>query len=119
MSSFTDELIVEPMPDGRKWKLIKEFDYDIGFEGSGDTIHVPAGFVTDFASVPFIFWSLLPPWGKYGKAAIIHDFCYQSHCRCRAMSDYIFKEAMGILNVPKWKIFVMYWFVRIFGVFAY
>src|SRR5262245_57983090 len=34
-------------------------------------VDVPAGFVTDFASVPRIFWSVLPRDGKYTYPAII------------------------------------------------
>ena len=78
MSSFTSALIVTPMADGRKWKLWKEFTYHIGSRYSKDYVHVPVGFITDFASVPWVLWSWLPSWGKYGKAAIIHDFLYQN-----------------------------------------
>lgn len=39
-------------------------------------IRVPAGFVTDFASIPRAFWVVLPPTGKYGKAAVVHDYLY-------------------------------------------
>ena len=48
MSSFTDPLIVSPLPDGRKWKLVDGFTYHVGSEQSPDIIHVPAGFITDF-----------------------------------------------------------------------
>lgn len=119
MSSFTDPLKVTPMPDGRTWKLLEEFDYHIGAETSPDVIHVPAGFVTDFASVPFIFWAIFPSWGKYGKAAIIHDFLYQSKIRTRLEADAIFVEAMGVLGVSKWRQFLMYWGVRCFGWLGY
>src|SRR5262249_35732270 len=40
------------------------------------SIMVPRGFVTDFASVPRLFWSLLPPIGRYGYAALFHDYVY-------------------------------------------
>ena len=73
MSSFTENLIVSPLKDGKSWVVRKEFFYDIGFEGSGDTIVVPVGFVTDFASVPQFFWGIFPTWDKYGKASVIHD----------------------------------------------
>ncbi|MDI5166053.1 DUF1353 domain-containing protein, partial [Salmonella enterica subsp. enterica serovar Montevideo] len=39
-------------------------------EDKNDVIEVPVGFVTDLATVPRIFWSLLPPDGEYAKAAI-------------------------------------------------
>lgn len=115
MSSFTSTLIVTPMPDGRKWKLWKEFSYHIGSEYSADYVHVPAGFVTDFASVPFVFWAILPRWGRYGKAAILHDWLYHYHIRTRKEADCIFYEAMLVNGTKKWKAKVMYWAVRIAG----
>lgn len=39
---------------------------------------VPKGFVTDFASVPEILQGLIPPTGRYGKAAVIHDYLYRT-----------------------------------------
>lgn len=40
----------------------------------GDTFTVPAGFVTDFATVPrFLHWLWLP-YGAYTRAAVLHDW---------------------------------------------
>jgi hypothetical protein len=119
MSSFTDELVVTPMPDGRKWKLVKEFDYHVGSENSNWVVHVPKGFVTDFASVPWGLWNIFPSWGKYGKATIIHDYLYQSKETSRLIADTIFKEAMLVLKVPMWKVNLMYWGVRTFAWIGY
>jgi hypothetical protein len=119
MSTFTDDLVVSPLADGRKWELRCAFDYHVGSEDSPDVIHVPLGFVTDFASVPQIFWSILPPTGKYGKASVIHDYLYQSKIRSRMQADAIFHEAMLVLKVPKWKAGLMYWAVRCFGWLGY
>jgi hypothetical protein len=119
MSSFTDKLIVTPMPDGRRWKLEYEFDYHLGKADSPYFIHVPAGFITDFASVPPALYWLFPPWGKYGAAAIVHDFIYQSKILDREMADLIFKEAMCVLGVPAWKRNLMWAGVRLFGWLGY
>ena len=121
MSRFTDVLVVSPLADGRTWVTQKEFGYDVGKEGSGDSIDVPIGFMTDFASVPRPLWAFLPRWGKYGNAAVIHDWCYweQKRTRNRKKSDEIFREAMEALKVPKWKILLMYWAVRLGGGLAW
>jgi hypothetical protein len=119
MSSFTNKLILSPLSDGKKWVLRKEFSYDIGEIGSGDTITVPTGFVTDLASVPRIFWSILPPWENYGPAAVIHDYLYFSHEKTKAESDYIFYEGMMVLKVPTTKAKIIYNSVKIFGKNAY
>ena len=119
MSSFTSPLIVTPMPDGRKWKLVKPFSYHVGSKHSRHIISVPKGFVTDFASVPQFLWSWLPFWGKFGKAAVIHDFIYQTHCKTRREADDIFLEAMLVGGTKRWKAKLMYYGVRAFGWMAW
>lgn len=115
MSSFTTPLIVSPLPDGRRWRLVFQFGYDVDHEGSSDRITVPAGFVTDFASSPPPVWWLIPPWGRYGKAAVVHDYLYLTKTRTRKDADDIFREAMIVLRVAPVRVFLMYWAVRLFG----
>lgn len=43
------------------------------YVGADDVIVIPSDFVTDLASVPRLFWALLPPSGAYEKAAVLHD----------------------------------------------
>ena len=83
---------------------------------------VPAGFVTDFASVPRIFWRLIgPPTGygrdaAYGKAAVIHDFLYFTPgTRSRQDCDDVFLEAMTDLGVSKARRTLMHLAVRVGG----
>ena len=114
MSSFTEPLLVEYI-DGKNWKLIKEFSFYFYYKNKKITITVPTGFITDFASIPRIFWSLLPPTGKYGKAAVIHDYCYRKRLLPRKLADKVFLEAMKVLKVARWKIYIMYLAVRLFG----
>ena len=57
-------------------------------------VRVPAGFVTDFASIPRIFWSVLRPDGLYSYAAIVHDFLYWEQPVTRSAADDIFKFVM-------------------------
>ncbi len=65
--------------------------------------------ITDLASVPRIFWTPLPPDGKYAKAAIIHDYLYDNALRTKKEADLILLDGMTVLGVPKWKRTVMYW----------
>lgn len=114
MSSFTTQLKVTPLGDGRRWKLIEPFEYyRTGREHVRYT--VPAGFITDFASVPRLLWPILPPYGRYGKAAVLHDYLYRSGIVGRCEADIIFKEAMEVLGVARWKRRVLYAGVRLFG----
>lgn len=119
MSSFNSKLILEPLDDGRRWKLVEPFVYEIGKLGSGNKIEVPAGFITDFASVPRGLWNIFPPWGVYGKAAILHDWLYQEQKRTRAESDKIFLEAMKALGVSFLKRRLIYRGVRLGGWLAW
>ena len=119
MSRFTNALVVSPMADGKTWVLLRPFGYDVGEEGSGDAVDVDIGFMTDFASIPRIFWILLPRWGKYGNATVVHDWLYWAQVKTRRVSDNIMLEAMGVLSVPSWKKYLIYWMVRIFGGIAW
>ena len=119
MSRFTEPLVVTPLPDGKTWIILSDFGYEIGEEGSGDTVDVPIGTHTDFASIPRLLWAIFPRWGKYGNAAVVHDWLYWSQNRSRLESDIIFLEGMGVLDVPVWKRHVIYYAVRWFGWIAW
>lgn len=119
MSQFTKALVVTPLADGRTWVLLEPFSYDVGSEGSGDTVHVPPKFMTDFASVPRVFWIFIPQWGKYGNAAVIHDWGYWSKERSKTKTDLIFLEGMEVLGVGAVKRYIMFLGVYLFGWMAW
>lgn len=115
MSSFTTPLRLEPLDDGRRWRLIEAFRYRIGSRRSPFVLTVPTGYVTDFASVPRVFWALWPPWGRYGKAAVLHDYLYSRVDICRMLADAVFFEAMTALQVGAVTRWALYLAVRLFG----
>jgi hypothetical protein len=118
MSSFTTPADLRLV--GRyKFELLAHFDFHIGAYPSENVVSVPAGFVTDFASVPRLLWSVFPPHGKWAKAAIVHDYLYATAKLSRSESDKIFLEAMCVLEVPKVKRILMYLAVRLFGASSY
>lgn len=127
MSSFTTPLRVESVGDN-EWKVIEPFTYKIGNVDSNKFVTVPVDYVTDFASIPRILWSILPPWGRYGKAAVIHDYLYSVHCYTEVVgtdvktvdisrkdADNIFREAMQVLKVNSIVSYGMWKAVRWFG----
>jgi len=116
-SKFYSELYVEILNGGRKRKLVKKLIYYS--KSLNQMVAVPEGFITDFASVPRIFWNILPPSGKYTKAAVLHDYFYQTHLVDKKTADIIFKEAMECLGVSKFKIWCMYNAVKFFGASSY
>ena len=99
MSIFTNALLVSPLSDGKSWVIVGDFGYDIGEEGSSMKVEVKRGFVTDFASVPRMLWWVLPKWGVYGNAAVIHDWLYWDQQTTRKEADGILLEAMAVLHV--------------------
>lgn len=89
-------------PDGRQWK-------------------VPAGFVTDGASIPQEFWSLIgsPFTGKYRVAAVFHDAAYSTLGMIKSHADNMLYEAMLELGCPRLHADVIYEGVRIGGQSAF
>lgn len=62
-------------------------------------VEVPIGFVTDFASIPRVFWTALPKDGLYTYPAIVHDFNYWMQARTREEADNILKFGMEDFKV--------------------
>jgi Protein of unknown function (DUF1353) len=119
VSRFTAILLVSPLADGKTWVVMRPFGYDVGAEGSADHVDVPVGFQTDFASIPRPFWIILPKWGRYGNAAVVHDWLYWAQTRPRAAADHVLNEAMRVLGVGAVTRLLIYRAVRLFGGFAW
>ncbi len=119
-NSFKTPLVVEVMPSGKRFRLHHEFTYRKKYGGGTAIISIPTGFETDFASIPRFARILIPKLGRYNKAAVIHDWMYQSGKGYRRkFVDQFFLEAMSDLGVAKWKRYVMYWAVRLGGWMAW
>ncbi len=65
---------LEDQEDGCTAKLLQRLTY---LTEDRWLIEVPAGFVTDFASIPRFLWAIIPPRGRYNRPAIVHDFLYK------------------------------------------
>ena len=66
-------------------------------------IEVPSGFLTDLASIPRVFWPLVPVNGRHRAAAILHDYLYVTQPCTRAEADALFLEAMHAGGV-RWSV---------------
>jgi len=69
--------------------------------------------------VPRPLWWLFPKWGKYGNAAVIHDYLYWDQRYSKKKADLIFREAMGVLGVNKLTSYILYRSVFWFGCCAW
>lgn len=110
--------------DGRTWKVKAPFVYETTIlppAAYGAVIlAVSIDFVTDFASIPRVLWNILPPTGRYGKAAVIHDLLYRTKgLATRAQADAILFEAMGVLGVRWLTRWTIYSGVRVGGARSY
>lgn len=118
------QLVVRENGDGT-WTLVEPLVH----ESPAGSFVVPAGFVTDFASVPRILWSVIAPTGAHSRAAVIHDFLYAAKPPvsynkdgvtvrmplARSQADTAFYEAMLADGVPPSRAWVMWAAVRLFG----
>ncbi|MEU6251922.1 DUF1353 domain-containing protein [Streptomyces sp. NPDC047043] len=96
----------------KTWELLAPVEY----EGRDRDFIVPPGFTTDFASVPTVFVWLIPRYGVYTKAAVLHDFlCCNSALVSRRDADGIFRRALRELGVSVLRRWMMWAAVRAGG----
>lgn len=113
MNAQAAALVVSPTADGQAWQLVEPLTVTL----RRATYTIPRGFVSDFASVPRLFWSICPPYGKYTLAAVLHDYLYSggSFGTTRKEADRAFLEVMLGDGTKTWRAFAMYRMVRWFG----
>lgn len=85
---------------------------------------VPKGYITDGASVPRIFWNILPPnKAEYLSAAIVHDYLTDLATEKKSitfkLADNTFKEMLVELGVKKREVFLLYTGVRLYHLLRY
>jgi len=125
MSSFTAPPAVRPMGNN-KFKLLESFEYyyAVGKEDT-ESIIVPKGFVTDFASIPSaLHWIINPTDQHIMKPAMIHDILYTKEkifksgteeFYTRRESDVLMFDMMRIQGAPLWKLIGVYLALRAGG----
>ena len=104
--------------DGCNWRLARELVYETA---DGRTlVGVPRRFVTDFASIPRLLWTLVgDPAGPWAPAAVVHDYLYRTGLVPRAQADAIFCEAMSALHCDPVTCWAMWAALRLCGWRAY
>ncbi|HZN72983.1 MAG TPA: DUF1353 domain-containing protein [Micromonosporaceae bacterium] len=98
--------------DEQTWTVLRALIY----RGKVDDFEVPVDGLTDFASVPRIFVWFLPRYGRYTRAAILHDYLWSVAVPAgrltRLDADGIFRAAMRQLEVPFLRRWIMWAAVR-------
>lgn len=111
--------------DGRNVVMLDSVNY---VDARGVEYVIPEGLVSDGASIPHSLWSLLPPFGAYWRAAVLHDAAYKNKLTwhdgnpcglTREQCDDLLKDAMGCCGVPSATMEAIYNSVRMFGQLAF
>ena len=105
-----------PFGDGENFELLADMVYYV--RDSPDSLVVPRGFVTDFASIPKELQSFISLHGRHILPGVIHDYLYWEQICSREQADRIFLIAMEEMGVS-WKREAMYHAVDKFGVGAW
>jgi hypothetical protein len=87
---FTDHPLDVRQASETRWVLL----CPVVYFGREDRFEVPAGFDTDFASVPRVFWWLVPRYGRYTKASVLHDHL----CELARLGQFGRRDADGIFR---------------------
>jgi hypothetical protein len=101
--------------DDHNWSVLKAFEY----QGTREVYQVAENERTDFASVPRVIVWLIPTYGRYTKAAILHDhLCNLAKAGkfVRRDADGLFRQAMRTEGVAFLRRWVMWAGVRCWGV---
>lgn len=117
MSKFLSTFRGEPLfPGSENWRLLADLAYHS--DSLDCLVLVPAGFVTDFASVPRLPLAYLLFGNVAREAAVVHDYLYHTGACSRALADKVFAEASEACGVAAWRRGPMWLGVRLFGGFG-
>jgi hypothetical protein len=121
MSKFLTQLEASLLDDDVVWELDSPLVYESDF--LKETITVPKGFQTDFASVPrFIPIASNTLLDKSHRESVIHDYLYRDDSLplvTQKEADEVFFEAMTVRGKSKWVRYSMWAGVRIGGFTSY
>jgi uncharacterized protein DUF1353 len=108
--------------DGDDWLITQPFVLESAVLGG--RLEIPAGFVTDFNSVPQVLQNLLPP-TEFGEAAVGHDKLYRDgrwngQPITREQADAVHQELVAWAGTvrtpaPAWKRAAFHRGLRLFG----
>lgn len=103
-----------------RWKL----ERSVTFYTLAGTVTVPRGYITDFASVPMVFWGFFPPIGRHNRATLLHDWWYDNRLFeselgprvARRLADTELYDRLKVAEPTKYiRNYIMYQACRWFG----
>lgn len=110
-------VLVEPISP-----TLFRLEEEVRYVGDVDEFIVPKDYVTDFATVPRVAVWLIPRFGSFTKAAILHDFllthCLEAGRVSSVDADGLFLRALRELRVPAYRRLLMWTGVRWAALFS-
>jgi len=101
MTDQTNNIVVEFIPADHWWQPAK-WKLKESYTSHNGEVRVPAGFITDGASIPWIFRRMFSPTGRYFGAAIIHDYILAKDWDWKN-ANHQFEVEMTALGIPGWR----------------
>jgi hypothetical protein len=92
------------------WKLLTDYT------SANGEVNVPTGFITDGASIPFMFRRIFSPTGRYFGAAIVHDYILSTQWDW-SKANAQFEQELNALGIIKWRKVSILTAVRLYGWF--
>ena len=89
----------------RCFQLLQDFQFDLQFRGGKLQVIAPAGYETDYASIPFLLGVVLGGRDAPGtaEAAVVHDWCCSIHLE-RFLANALMRIVLTAYGVPYWKV---------------
>ena len=101
------------------WRLERDWTVEISAGGDSEMITVPAGFKTDFATIPAAFWCFvgLPDDETHRNAALLHDYLYTvgGDTEERRGADWIYYKTIRRAGRTRFKAAAEYVALRLCG----
>ncbi|MGE6433156.1 DUF1353 domain-containing protein [Shewanella baltica] len=88
-----DTPLLAPMPFSKRYRLERNMEVKWQYRGKVQALIIPQGYVTDGASIPKPFWSVIgsPYLPEFIAAAIVHDYCCEANWNVTEMSELFFR----------------------------
>lgn len=117
---FEGALVLRQIEDEgwRKWIV----DRPLQFFHEQGPFYVPVGFETNGASIPRFLWAIFPPFGRYARAAVLHDYLtflvkiglpINGVKMTQVDADNIFRDALLVCNTNRFRAWCMWAAVRL------
>lgn len=110
MSSFTSNVNIAPLPKENLWITTDEFCFWTESYWERRDIIVWKWFVTDAGSIPRLLQRMIPKLEpRTISCYVLHDYIYIHYRHIwKIKADLILIEALGIMEVPLWKIILVW-----------